>query len=290
MPVSDEITIEKGQMLGAWREGINAARNMTGSIHDNAMAQRIGMRGGTVAGTVHLDLFAPLVQKAFGKSWFEQGSVSMFYTFATLDKEEIRLVMDEPPKGKKAAQVKAHVEMHDGKVVMEGTVAVGDSKEPTRLQNVEMKDAPREELRILAGINVGEEIGPKDVMATPEGVTARFENLEDTIDWYKDASPWGPPIVPLSSLFGLIHIYPNQSFKGVPFFGATEIRMYNGPAKVGVQYRAVNKIKSIGTGGRTELFWVDGWLYEKGSDKLVATMRHLNRYMKAGSPLYPEIK
>ena len=42
-----------------------------------------------------------------------------------------------------------------------------------------------------------------------------------------------------------------------------------------MQYRAVNKIKSIGTGAGTEMFWVDGWLYEKGTDKLVATMRHL---------------
>lgn len=288
--MANGITIEKRQMFGAWREGINAARNMTGSIHDNAMAQKIGMRGGTVAGTVHLDLFAPLVQKAFGKSWFEQGSVSMFYTFATLDREEIRLVMDVPPKAQKNVILKAHVEMRDGKVVMEGTVGAGSAKEPTRLQNVEMKNAPREELRILAGIHVGDEIGPKEVIATSEAVKTRFENLEESIDWYRDASPWGPPIVPLSSLFGLIHIYPNQSFKGVPFFGATELRLYSGPAKVGVQYRAVNKIKSIGTGGRTEFFWVDGWLYEKGTDKLVATMRHLDRYMKAGSPLYPEIK
>ena len=172
----------------------------------------------------------------------------MFYTFATLDKEEIRLVMDVPPKGRKNVLVKAHVEMHDGKVVMEGTVGAGNSKEPTRLENVEMKDAPREELRILAGIHVGDEIGPKDVVATPESMKARLENVEDSIDWYRDASPWGPPIVPLSSLFGLIHVYPNQSFKAVPFFGATELRLYNGPAKVGVQYRAVNKIKSIGTG------------------------------------------
>jgi hypothetical protein len=288
--MSEGIVVEKGQLYGPWREGINAARNMKGSIHDNVTATKIGMRGGTVAGTVHLDLFAPLVQKAWGKHWFEQGSLSMFYTFATIDTEVVRAVIDQPPVDKKDVQVKGHAEMRDGKVVMQGTVSVGNPGEPSHLQTQEMKNAPKEELRILAGINIGDEYGPKEVMATPESVARRLENLEDTIDWYRGPSPWGPSLVPLSNLFGLIHIYDNQQFKAVPFFGASEFRMVNGPVKTGTPYRAVNKIISIGAGARTEMFWIDGWLYEKGSDKLVATMRHLNRYMKAGSPLYPEMK
>jgi hypothetical protein len=288
--MSDEILIEKGLIYGPWRHGVNAARGMIGSIHEDATAQKIGMRGGTVAGTVHLDLFAPLVIKAFGKRWFEQGTLSMFYTFATVDKEEVRAIVQVPPQDQKDVQVKGHVEMRDGRTVMEGTVAAGNPKELPHLQTVEMKNARPEELRILAGIQVGDEIGPREVTATRESLSRRLENVEESIDWYHGESPWGPPIVPLSSLFGLIHIYPNQSFKAVPFFGATELHIYKGPVKIGVPYRAVNKIICIGAGGRTEFFWVDGWLYEKNSEELVATMRHLNRYMKAGSPLYPEVK
>jgi len=48
------------------------------------------MRGGTIQGTIHLSMFAPLVQKLFGDRWFEQGTLSMYYTFATVDKEEVR--------------------------------------------------------------------------------------------------------------------------------------------------------------------------------------------------------
>jgi hypothetical protein len=288
--MSNGITVDKGVMYGAWREGINAARDMKGSIHDNATATRIGMRGGTVAGTVHLDLFAPLVQKAWGKRFFEQGCVSMFYTYATIDKEPVRVVMDVPPAGKNDVQVKAHVEVREGKTVMEGTVSVGNPPEKSHLQAQEFKNAPREELRILAGINIGDELGPKDVIATTDSLSRRLENVEDSIDWYHGKSPWGPPLVPLSSVFGLMHVYPNQSFKAVPFFGATELHFYRGPVLVGVPYTAVNRVVSIGAGARTEMFWLDGWLYERGTDRLVASMRHLNRYMKAGSPLYPEIK
>ena len=48
------------------------------------------MRGGTIQGTIQLSMFAPLVQKLFGDRWFEQGTLSMYYTFATVDKEEVR--------------------------------------------------------------------------------------------------------------------------------------------------------------------------------------------------------
>jgi len=287
--MGDEIITRDGFIYGPWREGVNAARDMAGSIHDDATAQKIGMRGGTVAGTVHLDLFAPLVQKAFGKRWFEQGCVSMFYTFATVDREEVQAIIQEPPADTSDVQVEGRVEMRDGRIVMQGTVSVGSPPEPSHLQTVEMKNTDPEELRILADIRPGDEFGPRGVVADPETIGRRLQNVEESIDWYRDSSPWGPPLVPLSNLFGVIHIYANQAFKGVPFFGASEFRMVNGPVLVGEEYTAVDKIVCVGAGARTEYFWVDGWLYEKGSDKLVATMRHMNRYMKAGSELYPDI-
>ncbi len=285
-----ETTVKDGFMFGSWREGINAARNMKGSIHDDATAQKIGMRGGTVAGTVHLDLFAPPLQQIFGKTWFEHGTLSMFYTFATIDREPVRAVVQVPPKGARDIQVEGRVELQKELRVSErGTVSIGNPKEKPYLQTIEFKNAPKEELRILAGINVGDEFGPRDVMAKSDNIETRLANCEDTIDWYTK-SPWGQPIVPLSHLFGLLHIYDNQQFKAVPFFGATEFQMVNGPVKANTAYTARTKIICVGAGEKTELFWIDGWLYEKGTTKLVATMRHLNRYMKAGSPLYPEIK
>ena len=284
--MADEVKIENGKVYGAWRHGINAAQGMKGSIHEDATAQKIGMRGGTVAGTVHFDLFAPVVQKVFGKKWFEQGCISMFFTYATINNEEVRVVIDVPPSDKDV-QVKAHVEMRDGRIAMEGTVSAGKPNVKSHLDVIEFKEANPADLRILNGVKVGD-TAEKLIKVLPETMENRLTHAEDKIDWYKGKSPWGPAIVPLSNLFGVIHIYDNQQFKGVPFFGASEYRMVNGPVKVGVEYRAVNKIISLGLTSKTELFWIDGWLYEK--DKLIATMRHLNRYMKAGSPLYPEVK
>jgi hypothetical protein len=77
---------------------------------------------------------------------------------------------------------------------------------------------------------------------------------------------------------------------GVGFFGATEIRYVNGPVKADVPYQVRSKIIAVGVTSKTEYWWTDSQLYEKASNKLVAQMRHMTRYMKAGSPLYPEVK
>ena len=283
-----DITVKDGYMWGALREGVNRSRTATEGIHNDEVAQKIGMRGGTVAGTVHLDLFAPLIQKIFGKTWFERGTLSMFYTYATLDKEPVRAVVEEPSDGTDNVLLETRVEMADGRVSEKGTLSLGDPETQPYLQTIEFKNAPPEELRILSGLSVGDEFGPKEVVAAPEAEKEGLPYCEDSIDWYSDESPWGEPIVPLSHLWGLMHVHGEQVFQGVGFFGASEFRMVNGPVKIGVPYRAVTKVICVGAGKKTEFFWVDGWLYEKDDDTVVATMRHLNRYMKAGSPLYPD--
>jgi hypothetical protein len=64
--MSENIEIQNGQMIGAWRRTVNSAIQVKGSIHDEEVAQKIGIRGGAVAGTNHLDIFVPLLLKAFG--------------------------------------------------------------------------------------------------------------------------------------------------------------------------------------------------------------------------------
>jgi len=281
-----DFAIKDGFMWGELRQGVNRALNVKGSIHDDTTAQKIGMRGGTVAGTVHLDLFAPLIREIFGKTWFERGTLSMFYTYATLNKEPVRAIVEEPAEGRDDVLLEARVEMADGRLSEKGTVSIGDPDGQPYLQTIEFKNAPPEELRILSDVRVGDETGPKEVMTGEDAAREGLPYCEDTIDWYSGESPWGEPIVPLSHLWGLMSVQDNRSFQAVPFFGATEFCMVNGPVKIGVPYRAVNKVICVGAGKKTEFFWIDGWLYERDSDTVVATMRHLNRLMKAGSPLY----
>lgn len=286
--MSEDIVIKEGYMYGGWRRAVNAAIHSKGSIHEDAMAQKLGMRGGAVVGIVHLNLFPPLFLKTFGQQWFERGSLSIYYTYALLDGEQVRGIIGIPPEGLEDVQVEVWAEDPAGHTVGKGTASVGEPKEPSYLQTTELKNAEPEELRILAGLKAGDELPPRDVLITQETVDRALETITDTLDWYKGDSPWGGAIIPPSVMYGAMQLAPGATGQAVGFFGATELRNVNGPIKVGVQYQASGKLVCVGASPKTEYFWYDSCLDEKESGKRVAEMRHMTRLMKASSPLYEE--
>src|SRR3954468_19687025 len=83
-------------LAGPLRVPRNAAANAKGSIHDDETAQRLGLRGGTVAGSVHLDLFPPLLIEVFGPRWYERGSISINFKNPTVDREPTQAFVARP--------------------------------------------------------------------------------------------------------------------------------------------------------------------------------------------------
>ena len=287
--MSDAILTKEGSIYGEWRKAINAAANVAGSIHDDAVGKKIGMRGGVVAGTIHLDLFPPALVETFGQRWFEQGTISLYFTYALLHGEELRVVMQARPKDDKDVQVETRLESRDGHIVARGTASVGSPNEKPYLQTLELQSSPREELRILKELEVGWETPLKDVSETRMALEKSLENCEDLLDWHSGKSPWGSAILPPSHTARLMQVSIPFEAKGVPFYGANELRYLGGPVKVDVPYQTKGKIIAVGVTSKTEYYWFESELYEKASNKLVAAMRHMTRYMKAGSPLYPEV-
>jgi len=284
-----DVTIKDGYLYGEWRKAINAAATMKESIHDDSVGKKVGMRGGVVAGTVHHDLWAPVALKAFGQRWFEHGSISLFFTYALLAGEELRAIIKVPPKDAKDVQVEARLESLDGHKVAEGTMSVGNPKEKTHLQAMELTSSPKEERRILKDFEVGMDMPQNEVTITQKEVVEKLANLEDIVPWYSSDSPWGGTIVPNSWIYRFAHMPRDAGVQGVGFFGANEIQFVNGPVKADVPYVCKGKIIAVGVTSKTEYFWHDSQIYDKKTNKLVATVRHMNRFMKAGSPLYPEI-
>jgi hypothetical protein len=298
--LTDDVEIKNGKVFGGWRAPENLIRESVTSIHDDDVAKSVGMRGGTIQGTIHLSMFAPVANKIFGDRWFERGTISMYYTFATIDKEEVRAIIELPvntdeemlPISTKDVQVKAWAELKSGQQIMTGTVSIGSPKEPSYLQAVELKNSKPEDLHILAGYKVGDTLPSKEILLTQEAVNSGLRRITDQLEYYKekDKSPWGKTILCPTDMFEAMALGFEQTstkeFNAVPFFGATELKTIDGPAFVGVPYIAKGKFVCIGVSKKTEYFWLDSTLEEKDSGKLVASMRHLNRFMKAGSPYY----
>ena len=71
----------------------------------------------------------------------------------------------------------------------------------------------------------------------------------------------------------------------VGFYGGSEITIHNGPLRAGVAYRKTGEVICLGETGKTEFAWIDSALHDQDG-VLVASMRHLNRWMKVSSPLW----
>jgi hypothetical protein len=286
----DEITISDGNIVGPLRRSVNQAQGVRGSIHDDATATKLGFRGGTVAGSIHLELFPPLLLEAFGQSWFERGTLSMNFRNATTDREAVRAKVVQPPLEVTDAQVTATVEREDGMLVAEGTASVGDPDEQSALLQLDVSRYESSDLKILAGLARGDEIAEAEVAMPSEVQSSRLDVITEPLEWYRGDSPWGGPVASPATIVHFLYAHParivgRNAGKAVGLFGAIEVRHVNGPLVLDETYRVGGEIVAVGESPKTEYVW-----FESHADTLdgkrVAEMRMQLRWMKASSPLY----
>jgi hypothetical protein len=276
------MNVENGWLVGEWKEPRNLWQHAKGGVHDDEAARKFGLRGGTVPGTVHLNHFAPLLVATFGQRWFETGCLSMFYVYATMDREQVRAVVEQPAAGTGAdVQVRTRIENAEGRVVAEGTASVGNPAEPSHLVSQTPAADDHSQTRLLAWAHAGYPMQPRDVEIAPPAAGGP-DTGTDQLDWYRGTSPWGGPILGPSAMFGAMQLMSRRPDGRVVngFYGGTEIRLVAGPVRAGVPYRAHGKMVHVGSGGRTEYYWYDSQLDERDSGRTVARMRHICRFFR----------
>ena len=272
MTNTNTVETSDGRLLSDWQQPVNRWADLPNSIHNDVVAKKIGMRGGTIPGTVHLNHFRPLIQQAFGRPWFETGTISMFYTFATTHQEDVRAVMQAPAR-RDNIKVDAWVENADGRVVCKGSVSIGDPGESNYVAGLPLENATNDELRILQDLQVGDDCPEaEDVVIDSGGGEDEYEGIL---------------IYPTAMYQPLNAGFPRRKIKpSVGFFGATEIRLVGGPIRLHTPYVRTGEVACLGASPKTEFAWVDSQLTEKATGKRVAEMRHLTRWMKASSELW----
>lgn len=288
---SSTITTQDGVISGPLRSSVNNAQDQKGSIHDDATATKLGFRGGTVAGSIHMELFPPLLLEAFGPQWFERGTLSLYFRNATTNREPVRASLKQP-SAKGDTQVEAWVDREDGMRVAEGTASVGDSAELTALLGRPLDRFEAGELRMLKGIGEGYEFPKVEVRLEPPVQERRLQVITEKLDWYEGGSPWGGPIATPAAMVQLLYAKSVAGMRGdvgkaVGLFGAIELRNINGPVLVDEAYEVTAHVVAVGQSPKTEYMWFETGM-DDTSGKRIAEMRMLLRWMKASSPLYAE--
>ena len=283
-----EIIEQNGVLIGPYSAPRNLAQTQRGSIHDDAMATKLGFRGGTVAGSIHMEQFPPVLLRAFGSAWFETGSLSCYFRNVTLGGERVRALVQAPAAGDQNAQVNAWMERDDGMQVLEGTASIGDPAAPSLLRRKLAEPREAGEIRILSALGAGQDLGAVPTRVTLDAVRPRIEALTEPLDWYTGRSPWGGPVLnPGLLVHAMVAVQARMPVRGaVGLYGAIEVRHLRGPVFAEHDYDVRGRILSLGVTPKTEYLWFESIMCEPGGGQDVASMIMMLRFMKASSPLW----
>ncbi len=257
------------------------------SIHDDAMAEKLGFRAGPIEGPTHFSLFPPLMEKIWGQAWYERGCISSHYLNMVVEGESVRAFVELPKDG--ATTTRAWAEKADGTPVLEASVSLGDKDGPTLLEQRMAALRPPGKLLILEDLRVGM-TGAKDERVRmdpdqnmgalyPFSLNQKLAAITETSPWYSDAkvSPWGRAIIPLEMISVLAEYSSREAqfpVKGpaVGLFADQQIRLIDGPLFVGEDYVLRREIVALAESKRTESYWVKTSIFDASGTRLVGEM------------------
>ena len=257
------------------------------SIHDDAMAAKLGFAAGPIEGPTHFSQFVPLLAHVFGQKWFERGCFSAHYQNMVVEGEQVRAFLQLPAAG--ATRTRAWAHKTDGTEVLEASASVGPDHGATLLEERMAKLRAPERLVILADLRVGM-TGAEDERVRmdldqhmgalyPFSLKQKLERITERSPWYSDgaSSPWGRAIIPLE-MISVLAEYTSVKAKfpvkgpAVGLFADQEIRMVEGPLFVGEDYVIRREIVALSESKRTESYWVKTRIFDAAGKRLKAEM------------------
>jgi hypothetical protein len=257
------------------------------SIHDDAMAEKLGFRAGPIEGPTHFSQFAPLLARLWGQAWFERGCFSAHYQNMVVEGESVRAFVALPPDG--GTRTRAWAEKADGTPVLEASASLGPAHGSTLLEERLANLRAPGKLLILADLRVGMtgaadervRMDPDQHMGAlyPFSLTDKLAKITEPSPWYSDASatPWRRAVIPLE-MVSVLAGYTSRSaafpVKGpaVGLFADQEIRMVDGPLFVGEDYVVRREIVALSETRRTESYWVRSRIFDARGETLKAEM------------------
>ena len=270
------------ELAGEFRTPRNAFQQAPGSIHNDAVASKLGFKGGTVPGSVHMDQFVPMLLETYGERWFETGDMSLYFTQATVDAEQVRAVVT-PGEGR------SRLTMYNeaGALICRGTASAQSPDSLSELSHVLQQQTAVDpaKLRILGQYKVGDELAGIPIRLEVEKLQDSLKRITEPHALYAEHN-----VLPPSHMVSLSHqVRPRvleKVGKSVGLFGALEVRHYRGPLHAGIDYVARTKMLKFSESPKAEAVWYDVVIADPKTGLDVACVQYFLRFMKASSTLY----
>lgn len=288
-PFDTPISRDGSTLTGPWRSPrqmlAEQAYDGHASIHDDATAQKLGFKGGTIEGPTHFTQFEPLGAALWGDRWFREGCLSVHYRAPVFEGEEVRAIVTADPA--LPGRATARMERLDGTEILTGSIEVGRDNGPTALEARLASLAPLADPVILRDVHVGMtspriavRMGADDHMGQyyPFTLTQKRARMTEPSDRYAT-------MIPMEMISVLIqHKAGEDRFPihgpHVGLFADQEIRLVDGPLLVGADYEIEREIVGLSGSKRTESMWVKSRVYRPGETTPVAEMLLNSAIMK----------
>lgn len=254
------------------------------SIHDDATAQQLGFKGGTIEGPTHFSQIVPLGVAIWGQRFLSDGCISAQYRSAAYTGDQVRAVIERPATDASVTNVR--VERDDGTEILRGTVSVGSGSHTAvdvKLARLEPLDRAVILRDVRPGVKrprVAVRMGSSDPMGKlyPFSLADKLRVITETSGWYASAdNPWGRPIIPFEMISVLAnHIADSDPWTvhgpTVDLFSDQEIRLLAGPLFVDEPYEIEREVIALSGSKRTESIWVRTNIFAPGGATPLATM------------------
>ncbi|MBP1094791.1 hypothetical protein [Bradyrhizobium diazoefficiens] len=283
-----EITETAKALIGPWRRPRQMLHAQVydahASIHDDATAQKLGFKGGTIEGPTHFSQFAPLGARLWGQAWFESGCLSAHYRSVCYEGEEVQAILSKPSPG--ASQCQIQMVKRDGTEVLRGTASVGEPHAATALETRLTELKPLADPVILREVTVAQTSKRQPVRMAfdqtmgdlyPFSLRQKLAVITENSPYYSGSDhPWGRAIIPMEMLSVLFQYRSKDDplpAKGpaVGLFADQEIRLVKGPLFVDEGYEVEREVVALSGSRRTESAWVKTRVFDK-TGTMVATM------------------
>ena len=280
-----------GSVAGPVRSPRNIEQSLPNSIHNDAVAQKLGLRGGTVAGSLHIEQFPPLLVSEFGEQWWSNGGLSLYFKYATTDREFVQCFAAHSDHKNDGDQQRVWMDTEDGRRVAEGTAWLGRNRAPTPLAERIASVPTPQDLRIFRDFHGDRQMDGIPVRIKEQALARRLAVIVEPLDEYVEPHRYGERVLPPSLLVQALTAYHTTMLAdwpdlGVGLYGAIEIEHLAGPCFVEHDYEVRGQVLAVGETPKTEYIWYESILSEPSGGEDRARMLMMLRFMKDSSPAW----